>query len=380
MSGLQLTPSRRTAPKPPAESFASRLGKLLNQDLAFGSRRLKDSHKEALYLELGLLLSAGVDIKAALDLQVQQQGASMQRVLAAVRDSIVGGRSLSAALQQSGHFTPYEYHSLQIGEETGQLVAIVEELARFYTRKIKQRRQVTQAMAYPIVVLSTAVAAVLFMLNFIVPMFSDVFKQFGGKLPPLTQAIVYLSALVRSYWSSGAVILLLILLALRLARRTPAYQRLASELVLRLPIIGPIVKRVYLARLCSSLALLSGAHVPLLQALTLARQMLGFWPINRALEEVEARIMRGATLYGSLQQFPIFDARMIALLKVGEEVNKLDHFFSILAQQYSEEVEYRTSLLSTALEPLIIIFLGLVVGTILVGMYLPIFQMSSAIG
>ena len=311
---------------------------------------------------------------------MQQLKGPAQTLLTTVRDTVVGGSSLSAAMQDTGKFTPYEYYSLQIGEETGRLVAILAELATYYTRKIRQKRQVTQALAYPVVVLTTAVSAVLFMLNFIVPMFSDVFRQFGGELPALTQVIVRLSGLMRAYWGLGALILLGLIISQRLLRKTPAYQQFSSTLLVRLPIIGGIVRSVYLARLCSSLALLSGAHVPLIQALALARQMLGFWPIDHALRIVEEKVMHGAYLHQSLQQFPIFDARMIALLKVGEEVNKLDHFFGILAQQYSEEVEYRTSLLSTALEPLIIIFLGLVVGTILVAMYLPIFQMSSAIG
>ncbi|WP_226180716.1 type II secretion system F family protein [Hymenobacter lucidus] len=327
-----------------------------------------------------MLLSAGVDIKTALDIQVQQLTGKAGTLLASIRDSVVAGSTLSEAAQQSGEFSAYEFYSLQIGEETGRLVSILQELAHYYARQIKQRRQLIQALAYPVLVMATAVGAVVFMLNFIVPMFSDVFRRFGGQLPPLTQTIVGLSAFVRGHVWLGMLSATGLLAAWRLFWRVPGYRYRMSQALLRVPILGPIVLRVYLVRLCSSLSLLSSAHVPLVQALALARQMIGFAPLVRALETVEAQIMQGTALHTSLAAFSFFEPRFIALVKVGEEVNQLGHFFSLLAQQYSDEVDHRAALLSSTLEPLIIIFLGLVVGLILVAMYLPIFQMSSAIG
>ncbi len=334
----------------------------------------------AFYLETGMLLGAGVDIKTALDLQVQQHRPPLRTVLAQVRDAVVGGRGVAAALQDSGQFSAYEYHSVQIGEETGRLADILDELARYYTRQIKQRRQLVQALAYPALVLATALGAVLFMLRFIVPMFADVFARFGSELPPLTRAIVGLSAAVRAQLLPALGALLGLGLLLRWLARRPAFRYALSRALLAVPVLGPLLRGVYLGRLCGSLALLTGAHVPLLHALALARQMLSFAPLARALEAVEARVLAGASLHGSLAEFGhLFDARLVALVKVGEEVNKLDYFFALLAQQYGEEVDHRSALLSTALEPVIIIFLGLVVELILVGMYLPIFQISNTI-
>lgn len=380
MSGLRLHPRPQAAPaaSPP---LAARLGALLSQDIRLPGRRGPSARqREALYQELGMLLSAGVDIKTTLDLQVQQHKPPLRELLASLRDAVVGGSTVAAALQQSGQFSPYEYYSVQIGEETGRLAPILQELARYYTRQIKQRRQMTQALAYPVLVLATAVGAVLFMLRFIVPMFADVFKRFGGELPPLTKAIVGLAALVREQAGPALLGLVALVLLGRWALRRPAYQHALGRGLLLVPILGPLLRGVYLGRLCGALALLSGAHVPLLQALALARQMLGFAPLVRALHVAEGQVLGGTALHASLAEFGyLFDARFVALVKVGEEVNKLDYFFGLLAQQYSEEVDHRAALLSTALEPVIIIFLGLVVGLILVGMYLPIFQISNSI-
>jgi type IV pilus assembly protein PilC len=380
MSGLQLQSRSRPA-QPVSASLATRLVELLSRDIQLPGRRGPSAkQREALYQELGMLLSAGVDIKTALDLQVQQHKPPLQAILTTLRDAVVGGSTVAAALQQSGQFSAYEYYSVQIGEETGRLAAILQELTRYYTRQIKQRRQLIQALAYPVLVLGTAVGAVLFMLRFIVPMFADVFRRFGGELPPLTRAIVGLASLVREQAMPALLIVISLSLLLRWLLRRPAYQLLLGRLLLRVPILGPLLRGVYLGRLCGALALLTGAHVPLLQALALARQMLSFAPLVQALQATEASVLSGASLHSSLAEFNyLFDARLVALVKVGEEVNKLDHFFSLLAQQYGEEVDHRAALLSTALEPIIIVFLGLVVGLILVGMYLPIFQISNSI-
>jgi type IV pilus assembly protein PilC len=169
-------------------------------------------------------------------------------------------------------------------------------------------------------------------------------------------------------------------LVFRVVRHKEWYRRASSGFILFLPIIGPIISRVYLARFCGAFGLLTGSKVPLLQAISLIKQMIQFYPIHSSLEQVEQNILLGESLHQSLARFAIYDPRLIALLKVGEEVNKLDFFFYKLASQYNEEVEYRASVLSSALEPLIIIFLGAVVGIILVAMYLPLFELSTNIG
>ena len=379
-SGLRLRPVAAPVATN-ASPMGDRLGTLLSRDIQFGSRgKPTAKQRESFYLELGMLLGAGVDIKTALDLQVDQHKGALKTTLEALRSAVVSGSTVAAALEASGHFSAYEFHSVRIGEETGRLADILGALARYYTRQIKQRRQLLQALAYPALVLSTAAGAVLFMLRFIVPMFADVFRRFGGELPPLTQAIVRLSAVVSEHGLLGVGLVFGLIVLGRWLAKIPACRYLISRFMLRVPILGQLLRGVYLGRLCGSLALLTGAHVPLLQALALARQMLNFAPLARALQEVEARVLRGAPLHSSLREFGfLFDARLVALVKVGEEVNKLDYFFNLLAQQYGEEVDHRSALLSTALEPLIMLFLGGVVGLILIGMYLPIFQISNAI-
>jgi len=161
-------------------------------------------------------------------------------------------------------------------------------------------------------------------------------------------------------------------------RKTEQYRKIASQVLLRIPVVGSLVQKIYLARFCNSMRLLINAQLPLLRSIALIRQMISYYPIESSLQKVEDDIMNGNTLHQSLQKFSIYPPKMIQLVKVGEETNQLDYFFEKISEQYIDEVEYKTSALSSMMEPLIIIFLGLIVGVILISMYLPLFQMSNS--
>ena len=352
---------------------------LLNRDISFGSKELNDKKKESLYLELSSLLLAGINLKSSFELITADLPNKKDKILyATIQDAVLGGTTFSQALQQTGKFSLYEVYSLQIGEETGKLVEVLQDLAKFYNSKIKQRRKIVGALTYPCVVLTTSLGAVFFMLKFVVPMFGDVFRRFGGQLPWITEKIIGVSnAMENNFWR--AVILLIFIVGFILfTRKTEKFREMFSKIVLRTPLIGNIVQKIYLARFCNSMRLLINARLPLLRAIALIRRMIRYYPIESSLQKVEDDIMKGKSLHESLQQFKVYPSKMIQLVKVGEETNQLDYFFGKISEQYIDEVEYKTSTLSSMMEPLIIIFLGLIVGVILVAMYLPLFQMSNS--
>jgi len=228
------------------------------------------------------------------------------------------------------------------------------------------------------VVMTTSMGAVFFMLKFVVPMFGDVFKRFGGHLPYVTEKIIDVSNALQNNFLRFFIVVLLIAGFILFVRKTEQFRRIASRILLKIPVIGNLVQKIYLARFCNSMRLLINAKLPLLRAIALIRQMISFYPIESSLQKVEEDIMNGKSLHESLQQFKVYPSKMIQLVKVGEETNQLDYFFERISEQYIEEVEYKTSTLSNAMEPLIIIFLGLIVGVILIAMYLPLFQMSNS--
>lgn len=369
--------NNRQSPSPKKEG--ADILALLNKDISFGSGQISDRRKQEFYLELSMLLLSGVDLKTAFELVlVDQKKGKNLRVFEAVRTDVLRGDSLSQALKgQTGKFSDYEFYSVQIGEETGQLGEVLKELAQYYKNKISQRRKIISAITYPLIVLCTSLGAVFFMLKYVVPMFADVFTRFGGELPAVTAFILQMSHLLdRSLgWvvlGGGAVILLLYM-----NRKKAWYRKWSSRIVLQIPIAGDIVRKVHVARFANTMRLLVSTNTPLLQAIQLVRQMSDFYPIEQSLLRTEELILQGESLHASLARFDFYPSKLVQLVKVGEEVNRLDFFFDRIATQLTEEIEYKTSTISTVLEPLIIIFLGLVVGLILISMYLPMFQMSS---
>ncbi|SDT67323.1 type IV pilus assembly protein PilC [Mucilaginibacter mallensis] len=356
------------------------LMELLNKDISFGSKELNDKKKESLYLELSSLLRAGVNLKSSFELITADLKNEKDKALyQSIQNDVLHGVTFSQALQKSGRFSLYEIFSLQIGEESGKLIEVLQDMATFYKNKIKQRRKIVSALTYPVVVMCTSFGAVFFMLKFVVPMFGDVFKRFGGQLPWITAKIINISKGMQDYFPWFMLFVVLVFILIFSVRKTEQYRKLAALVLLRIPVVGGLVQKIYLARFCNSMRLLINAQLPLLRSIALIRQMIGYYPIESSLQKVEDDIMSGRSLHESLQQFSIYPPKMIQLIKVGEETNQLDYFFEKVSEQYIEEVEYKTAALSSVMEPLIIIFLGLIVGIILVSMYLPLFQMSNSL-
>jgi type IV pilus assembly protein PilC len=350
----------------------------LNKDISFGSG-MPDKIRENFYLELNSLLGAGIDIRSAMELIAENQTKKKHKeIFNAVLHLIIAGDTFSNALKKVQKFSLYEYYSIQIGEETGKLVEVLKELADYFKKKIKQRRQIIGAITYPAIVLVVAFGAVSFMIAFVVPMFSDVFKRFGGDLPLPTKAVVALSAIVKKYIGAFLFFTIALCISFFTQRKKVWFRKSGSRIVMRIPFMNDLLCKIYVSRFSNTMALLIGSKVPILKAIQMSRQMIGFYPIEHSLFAVEERILAGDALYKGLAEHSVYPKKMIAMLKVGEDVNQLDAFFSKIAEQYANDVEYQTSLLSKFIEPLIIVVLGLVVGIILIAMYLPLFKLGQA--
>lgn len=362
------------------QNTGERLSVFFSQEINLGGSGLADQKKEFMYLELGSLLTAGIDFSSAIELITSDQQKENDRLLfRGIQKQVLEGTPFSTALAQTGKFSLYETYSLQIGEETGKLIEVLHDLAAFFKNKIKQRRTIISSLTYPVIVLTTSLGAVFFMLKFVVPMFGDIFTRFGGELPWITQQIISFSNAVQTGFLPFLVVAAIATAVVIRYRKTDGFRRISSAALLKVPIVGNIVQKIYLARFSNSMRLLINAKLPLLRSISLCRQMIGYYPIQASLEQVEQSILGGGSLHESLQRFEIYPPKMIQLLKVGEETNQLDYFFGWVADQYTTEVEHKTATLSNALQPLIIIFLGAIVAVILISMYLPLFQMSDHI-
>lgn len=353
---------------------------LLNRDIKLFGSSFGDKKKEKFYSELQTLLNAGVDIKTVLEIIEQSQAKEDdQALIQSIRESIVKGNLLNEALRESGKFTDYEVNSIKIGEESGKLSEVLYSLQTYFERQIEQKRLVINAISYPAIVLFTSFGAVFFLMRFVVPMFKDLFKRFNTDLPTVTQWVLGVSEFLTNYFWLILLVVAASAITLISQRKQEWYMRLTSSILLRVPFFGELVRKIHLAKFCQSLGLLISAKTPVVRSLTLTKGMVDFYPIASAIDEIEREVTMGVPLNQCLAKYPVFDKKMLALLKVGEEANQLDKMFDKLYKQYSDEARHQLNLIGTIVEPVMIVFLGGIVAIILVAMYLPLFKLSSGI-
>lgn len=343
-------------------------------------RGLDDVRKERLFREFALLLRSGVDPRTVLELleRGQREGRARE-VIAAVKGRVLRGSPLSDAMDHAGVFTPYERYSVRIGEESGRSSEVFEELADHHADRIAIRRIVRQAFAYPVFVLCITTAVIAFMMNVIVPMFAQVFARSGAELPAVTRTILHLSHLFRSGWPWLLAGLAAIIGGTVVLKRNARYRALLERIAWKVPVLGELQRRTRLARFCRSMAFLLGSGAPLDRALQLSRHMTGSVRLEAALEEVRAQVVRGASLGQALALHPEFEASMVAMVAVAEEVKQLDRMFLRLAERYTADVKHRTALIGSILEPAMILIIAVLVGIVLVAMYLPMFKLSTTL-
>lgn len=354
---------------------------LLEREISLGRVGFNNRKKESFYTELGVLLNAGINLRDSLtllhdELKKEKDKALLDQMLS----QIVQGSNFSNSIKDLKGFSEYEYYSIKIGEETGTLNKVSQELGLFYKRKNEQRKNLMNAISYPIVVLITALLSVFFMLKFVVPMFADIFRQNGVELPFLTKIIIKASNIMQSYFWVFLVLVIIVLLFIKMVKKKEWYQKITTSILLKIPFIGDLVRKIHLAQFTQAVALLTSAKVPLLNSLQLTKKMIDFYPLKKALNEIEKAVIVGNVLSKSLKPFKIFDRRMISLIKVAEETNQNEYIFERLSVQYNEDVQYKSKMLSTILEPVIIIILGSLVALILISMYLPMFKLSTVLG
>jgi type IV pilus assembly protein PilC len=339
-----------------------------------------DKRKESFYRELGLLLQSGVDFKKSLEIVSNQAlKKEEQEIIQNIKNKIVQGKAIWEALKESGYFTNYEYHSIQIGEETRRLEAVLIELQKYYAQKIQMKRQIVSVLTYPAIVLTVTLAVLYFMLNKVVPMFSSVFRQFGSELPKSTQIILKISN------HSGAIFSVIFLLIVGSVlfhhnfKNNTIYRQKMAAFLLRIPYFGKLIQKIYIARFCQAMNLLTGSKTTLLQSLTLTSKMIGYFPIETSIENIKTDVTKGISLSDSMRKHTIYENKLISMIEVAEQINELDSMFERLTHQYNEEINHQTKMIGVVLEPLIIIFIGVIVGVIMISMYAPMFDLSKII-
>jgi type IV pilus assembly protein PilC len=332
--------------------------------------------------QLSTMISSGMSILRALYvLEEQTESKFLKETIVATRKDVEAGLSLSDAMSRHPKvFSPLFVAMTEAGEMGGVLESALMRVADQLEKDASLRRQIRSAMVYPVLVITFAVGVMLALVAFLVPVFEGVFKEFGGELPKITQVSVFLSHAVVGYWwllFAGTAALVVAFLKWKSSSwGRPQWDRFR----LRLPMkIGTIVQQVAVARWSRTLASLTSAGVPLLQALEITGRTGGNVAVEDAMDGVIASVKRGGTIAAPLAQAPIFPTMVTHMVGVGEETGALDAMLDKVAEFYEDQVEASVKALTSIMEPVMIMVIGGMVGFIVISMYLPLFEVYNHI-
>jgi type IV pilus assembly protein PilC len=344
--------------------------------------RIKAQDLTVMTRQLATMVSSGMTLLRALYvLEAQTQSKKLCEVLVSVRKDVEAGLLLSDALARHPKVFSQLYVAMVHAGETGGVLE--ESLIRTADQLQKDdslRRQVRAAMIYPCVIIGFAAIVLLALVAFLVPVFAKVFKEFGGKLPAITQFTVGLSDALTSYWYVLIALVVGAALSFRYWKKSEWGRPQWDAFRLRIPLkIGDIVQKVALARWSRTLSTLISAGVPIMQAIDITGRTAGNTVVERSMVAVIESVKTGGTISGPLKEAPVFPSMVTHMVGVGEETGALDDMLSKIAEFYEDEVAASIKALTSILEPAMIILVGSIVGFIVISMYLPMFKVYDAI-
>ncbi len=345
------------------------------QDLAVMSR------------QLSTMVSSGMTILRALYvLEAQTENKLLAATIVEVRKDVEAGLSFSDSLERHPKvFNPLFVSMTRAGEAGGLLESSLLRIADQLESEASLRRQIKSAMVYPCVVLSVAMVVLIALVTFVIPVFVNVFKQFPGQngntsLPKITQISVDISAIFTQWWFIAAPVVVVLLVLFLKWKSSKSGRKRWNRICLRVPMkIGDIVQKVAVARWSRTLSALSGAGVPLLQALEVTGKTAGNVVVDEAMQSVIESVKQGGTLADPLKKEPIFPGMVVQMVAVGEETGALDQMLARIADFYEDQVEAAVKALTSILEPIMIVFIGGMVGFVVISMYMPLFQVYNNI-
>jgi type IV pilus assembly protein PilC len=343
--------------------------------------------------QLASLLNAGLPLVQCLEaLQDQTEDPCFRIIIRDVRLDISSGNSFSSSVKKFPKSFPNLFISMvEAGEASGALAEILSKVASYFESSVKLTKKVKSAMTYPIAVIGLAIALVNVLLIFVIPVFADMFKDFGAKLPAPTQMLIDLSNFLKPAMSfPGFFIKISIIhlaagayfawVALQKFTATPKGRRAQDQFLVRAPIFGNLIHKIALSRFCRTYATLIRSGVPILRTLEIVSSASGKVQIEDACTEISRHVSQGGQVSEVLAANPFFPPMMKHMVKAGESTGNVDGMMSKIADFYDTECEATVAALTSLIEPLLIVFLGVVVGGIVMAMFLPIFQLGAVAG
>ena len=367
---LRITPSKiKKKPKDLFENVSWLQPKVKEKDIILFAR------------QFSTMIDAGLPIIQCLEILFTQQGnKTFKGMIKEIKEQVESGATLAEALKRfPKHFDDLFVNMIAAGEAGGILDAILRRLAAYMEKAAKLKAQVKGAMTYPIVTLIIAIVVLGIILVFVIPVFEEMFADFGGELPLPTQIVVTASEIVKSKIIYIIVGIFILGFTLRKFYATEKGQDMADDLVLKIPVFGELLRKVAVAKFTRTMGTMLASGVAILEALDIVAKTAGNRTVERAIYDVRSGIAEGRTMADPLAESGVFPAMVCQMISVGEATGALDAMLEKIADFYDEEVDQAVDNLTSLIEPFMLVFLGATIGGLVVAMYLPIFKMAGAL-
>jgi type IV pilus assembly protein PilC len=326
--------------------------------------------------QFATMINSGLSLLRALTiLEEQTESKELAKILTEVRQDVETGQSLSSALSKHPDvFPPLMVNMCRAGEVGGFLDEVMLQIAENYEAEVKLRSKIKSAMTYPVVVFCIAILAVIGMLLFIVPVFAGIFSTLGGELPAPTRVLVSLSHMLRTFFPLFLVAVIAGFVTWSRVKHKENVRRVVDPLKLRLPVFGSLFQKIAISRFARNLGTMMHSGVPILQSLDIVADTTGNTVVGDAVREIQDSVRNGESMSGPLANHPVFPPMVVQMMAVGEDTGALDAMLHKISEFYDQEVEATTEALTALIEPLMIAFLGAVIGSMIIALYMPIFK------
>jgi type IV pilus assembly protein PilC len=328
--------------------------------------------------QLATLVDAGLPLLRGLRvLEKQERNANLKKILGNLSLSIEGGSTFSEGLAQHPKvFNKLFVNMVKAGELGGVLEVVLKRLAEFSEKAQKIKGKVKAALFYPIAVLIVAVGIMILLMCFVVPRFQDVFAGMGFKLPWFTTFVLGISEMIKDHiLKTTGVVVVCVIIFLLIIRKTKSGRLVWDKFKLKMPVLGPVISKVAISRFTRTLGTLVSSGVPILQALTIVKETSGNVVISNAIGKVHESVKEGETITAPLEGSGVFPPMVVSMVDVGEQTGAMPEMLLKIADNYDEEVDNAVAAMTSLLEPIMIVFLAVIVGSIVIAMFLPLIQM-----
>jgi type IV pilus assembly protein PilC len=357
------------------------VSKIRKQSMFAGAKKISEKDIALFTRQLSTMVKAGVPLLQSFDITARSHSnPALQRLLGSIKADVESGSSLNQAFRRHPKYFDALYCNLvEAGEQAGILETVLDRIATYKEKILAIKGKIQSALMYPAIVLVIAFVITAGIMVFVIPTFKQLYESSGAELPALTQMVIYLSDFfVKWWWAIFGGLIAAVVMFFQALRRSKALQARLDALSLKIPVFGPLIEKATVSRWARTFSSLFSAGVPMVEALESVAGAAGNSVFEEATLRLRTEVATGASLTSSLQAAKVFPNMLIQMVSIGEESGALDAMVDKVADYYEREVDDAVAGISSLMEPLIMVVLGSLIGTIVIAMYLPIFKMGSA--